>query len=184
MPDPAAPPSQPANAFDPAFLALLRQRDEPAGALEAETGGDWFVEGLSTGGFALYRNWQSWSAGHAPAGIFAAESDALLAAAVRPAMGRDPLFFQDSLPTSDGYFLLRAVRGSREGLRVAGALRHVEEATLPDLNLAAYLARHPQALALILEAGGPGVIETTGEILAVRLGVGWPAPGSGRGRVA
>ncbi len=162
-------PKPPPNAFDPDFLNSLRGKDDPPGALEAEMDGEWFVEAGPTGGYALYRSWQSRIGGHRPVALFTRLEDALLAAAVRPAAGRDPLFVQDLEPTDDGYFLLRALIDSLRPPSVVGALSHLEDSMLTALNLAAWLARHPLALALILEAGGPTTIQMTGEILHFRL---------------
>jgi hypothetical protein len=159
----------PPNAFDPDFLGVLRRKDDPPGALEAEMDGEWFVEANPTGGYALYRSWQSRVQGHRPVALFSRIEDALLAAAVRPAAGRDPLFVQDTEPTGDGYFLLRALLSPLRPPAVVGALSHLEDSMLAALNLAAWLARHPLALALILEAGGPTTIQMTGEILHFRL---------------
>ncbi len=160
----------PQNAFDPDFLARLGARDDPPGALEAEMDGEWFVESLSAGGFALYRSWQSRKSGHRPAALFTRLENALLAAAVRPAVGRDPLFTQETEPTADGYYLVRTLLEAGRPHAVVGALAHLEDPMLAALNLAAWLARHPLALALILEAGGQTVIQMTGEILHFRLG--------------
>src|SRR5262245_9905200 len=184
MPDPMPPlesfeSPDPPNAFAPSFLAELATRDEPGGALEAETDGEWFVATLSAGRHALYRSWQSWAAGHVPPALFARLEDALLAAAIRPAIGRDPRFFLDPSPTADGFHLLHLARTPEEGPTLVGALRHREDAMLRALDLATWLARHPLAMALILEVGGPGAIRTTGEILdfrvrtAGRRGAGW-----------
>jgi hypothetical protein len=165
-------PKPPPNAFDPDFLAGLGDKDDPPGAVEAEMDGEWFVETDSTGGYALYRSWQSRIHGHRPVALFSRLEDALLAAAVRPAAGRDPLFVQDTEPTADGYFLLRALLDPLRPPAVIGALSHREDSMLAALNLAAWLARHPLSLALILEAGGPTVIQMTGEILHFRLAGG------------
>ncbi len=178
MSDPLFP--TPQNAFDPDFLARLGARDDPPGALEAEMDGEWFVESLSSGGYALYRSWQSRENGHRPAALFTRLEDALLAAAIRPAVGRDPLFFQETEPTADGYYLVRTQSDPERPHAVIGALAHLEDPMIAALNLAAWLARHPLALALILEAGGQTVIQMTGEILHFRLG----AAGSGMPRQA
>lgn len=165
-------PKLPPNAFDPDFLDGLQSKDDPPGAVEAEMDGEWFVEADSTGGYALYRSWQSRIRGHRPVALFTRLQDALLAAAVRPATGREPLLFQDTEPTADGYFLLRALLDPFQPPAVVGALAHLEDSMLAALNLASWLARHPLALALILEAGGPTTIQMTGEILHFRLAGG------------
>ncbi len=171
MPD-ADDPARPKNAFDPHFLGGLESHDDPPGALEAEMDGEWFIEVDPAGGYALFRSWQSRVEGHRPVALFTRLEDALLAAAVRPAAGRDPLFVQDTEPTGDGYFLVRALLDPLRPPAVVGGLSHREDSMLGALNLAAWLARHPLALALILEAGGPTVIQMTGEILHFRLAKG------------
>ncbi len=125
MSDPLFP--TPQNAFDPDFLARLGARDDPPGALEAEMDGEWFVESLSSGGYALYRSWQSRENGHRPAALFTRLEDALLAAAIRPAVGRDPLFFQETEPTADGYYLVRTLSDPERPHAVIGALAHLED---------------------------------------------------------
>jgi hypothetical protein len=76
------------RVFTPEVLERLRERDEPAIAIEAELEGPWQVERPpGGGGWGVYRRGEV-EAGELPFCRFADRHLALLAAAVLPALGR------------------------------------------------------------------------------------------------
>lgn len=115
-PSPATPPTSPSsdraarNAFTREFLARLDDSAEPDGAHEAHVAGPWSVRPVpyqGGTGFALLRDWERLEDGDDPYAIFRHRETAVLAAAVLPATGRDPLFRLHSEPDTLG-FPLRA----------------------------------------------------------------------------
>ncbi|HEV7671275.1 MAG TPA: hypothetical protein VGS22_22385 [Thermoanaerobaculia bacterium] len=152
----------PANAFDESFLTELDRSDEPLSAAEAEAAGPWHVEELSLRGV------ESWGVFHAAAGPergghpvarFERRELALLAAAVIPATGRDPLLRLEPDDSSAG-FTLRGPSGEVEGY-----LRHFDQPLEEALHVAAYLTRSPASLALLLEAAGSCALRDAGRLL-------------------
>src|SRR5258708_29588524 len=99
------------NAFTADFLSSLDEIGEPDGAHEADVAGPWVVVPVprrSGAGFAVLREWESLEAGDVPYAVFRRREIALLAAAVLPATGREPLFRLDTEPAADGFALLTA----------------------------------------------------------------------------
>lgn len=152
----------PANAFDESFLTELDRSDEPISAAEAETAGPWRVEELNR------RGAESWGVFHAalgsergghPVARFERRELALLAAAVLPATGRDPLLRLDPDDSSAG-FALHGPNGEIEGY-----LRHFDQPLEEALHVAAYLTRSPASLALLLEAAGSSALRDAGRLL-------------------
>ncbi len=169
-PSPAPPRSS--NAFAPEYLERLSEQDEADDALEAELDGEWRVEALRGGGFAVYRSWESESFGDAPIAHFEAEAEALLYAAVLPSLGRDPYFALEAERSPARLFT--AGRGGH--CRPVATLRHANDAAVAALHVATYLARHPTALASLLAAAGPIAIEIVGAILERRKARAEPPP--------
>ncbi len=98
------------NAFSSHFLERLDRLPEPDGAHEAWTAGPWAVAPvvyLGSPGFALFRQGESLADGDSPHAIFRRRQTALLAAAVLPSSGRDPLYHLQTEPDPAG-FPLRA----------------------------------------------------------------------------
>ncbi len=98
------------NAFTADFLSSLDEIGEPDGAHEADVAGPWVVVPVpprSGAGFAVLREWESLEAGDVPYAVFRRREIALLAAAVLPATGREPLFHLATDPGPAG-FPLRA----------------------------------------------------------------------------
>jgi hypothetical protein len=158
----------PPNAFSPEFLDGLREQDDVLTADEATYAGPWKVEALEEGGYAVLRSWESVESGFSPFAVFTDRETALLATAILPAVGREPLFLLDEAAGPDGY-ALRAVVGER-GVQVVGRLQLFDTAAVQGLHLAQYLARSPEALACLLEATGPESERRVGEILFRQLG--------------
>jgi hypothetical protein len=170
------------NAFTADFLNRLDEAGEPDGAHEADAAGPWAVRPVSYRGgtgFALLREWESLEAGDVPCAIFRRREAALLAAAVLPATGREPLFRLDTEPDADGFPLLACpAAGDASGARAAGAaqaslpaghLRDFDESLAGALHVAAALVRSPTALARLLEAAGHVALEQAGRILDRRI---------------
>jgi hypothetical protein len=99
----------PRNAFTADFLSRLDEIAEPDGAHEADAAGPWTIRPVPYGGgtgFGLLREWESLGAGDVPYAVFRQRETALLAAAVLPATGREPLFRLDTEPDAAGFPLL------------------------------------------------------------------------------
>jgi hypothetical protein len=188
----------PRNAFTGDFLARLDELVEPDGAREADLAGPWVIRPVpyrGGTGFALLREWEGIKdgdeggdpAGDVPFAVFRRRETALLAAAVLPATGREPLFRLDTEPDARG-FPLRASgapcprqdrRLEGEGdvagpppaappadpANLVGHLRDFDEGLADALQVAAALVRSPVALARLLEAAGYVALEQAGRIL-------------------
>jgi hypothetical protein len=188
------------NAFTAEFLNRLDESGEPEGAHEADVAGPWAIRQvpyLGGSGFALLREWESLEGGDVPYAIFGRREHALLAAAVLPATGREPLFRLATDPDADGFPLQPPAGASRSSgpaaceapasaapsdppqagtaaiLRgheaPAGHLRDFDQDLECALNLAASLVRSPVSLARLLEAAGPVALEQVGRILHRRI---------------
>ena len=158
-------PRTPRNAFSPLFLRRFDELDEPITSLEADTSGPWSVEPVSGLGFGVFRAGERPSRGFRPAATFADRWLALLAAAVLPGTGRDPLLAlsADSDPGGEGYPLLL------DDGTVVGHAEEFNEALVDAVNVAAGLVRSPLALAFLLEAAGAVALERCGAILDDRI---------------
>ena len=92
---------------------------------------------------------------------------ALVAAAVLPGTGRDPLVRIDKQPDADGVYPL--ILPSPEGGEVVGRLQLFDEALVDALNVAIHLLQAPESLAWLLEAAGAVALERCGAILDERM---------------
>ena len=162
--NPSAHPT-PSNAFRRRFLRRFDERDEPVTALEADMAGPWSVAQLPGEGFGLFRAGEHFSRGFRPAAVFPDRSLALLAAAVLPGTGREPLLSLDGRPDPDGgcYSL------SLDDDTVVGHAEQFDEALVDALNVAISLVRSPLSLAFLLEAAGPTATARCGAILEERI---------------
>ena len=162
--NPSAHPT-PSNAFRRRFLRRFDERDEPVTALEADMAGPWSVVPLPGEGFGLFRAGEHPSRGFRPTAVFPDRSLALLAAAVLPGTGRDPLLSLNGSPEpGSGRYSLRLDDGT-----VVGHSGHFEEDLVDALNVAVALVRSPLSLALLLEAAGPTAVARCGAILDERV---------------
>ncbi len=152
-------PSHPANAFSAEFLRRFEERDEPPTGSEADVAGPWFVEPIPGIGFGLFRAGESLARGFRPAAVFPDRWLALLAAAVLPGTGRDPLLRLDKEPDALGYGV------ALDDGEVVGHFELFDETLLDAVNVAIGLARSPWSLAFLLEAAGPLALERCGAIL-------------------
>ncbi|HVT60617.1 MAG TPA: hypothetical protein VHR45_19745 [Thermoanaerobaculia bacterium] len=187
------------NAFSEEFLRRLDLLAEPEGAHEAVFAGPWEVRSVSHQGgqrFAVVRRWDSPPLGDEAFAVFIHRETALLAAAVLPAVGREPFFRLRSEPESgssspaglgeggarpnhsselgDGS---EAEGGTVAPLRFAllsggeeaGQVREFDEDFAAALHVAAALVRSPEGLANLLEAAGFLALEQAGRILCRRI---------------
>ena len=149
------------NAFSARDLAAVQELDDPPTAHEADTSGPLeLVE--EEGQTALYRAWESGAQGDAPLAVFRRRETALLFQAIWPAVGRNTLYRLADLPAAGGYGL------EEDGQRV-GSLRDFDPGAVLGGHFAAYLARTPLSLALLVEAAGPTAQKHVGRILLARV---------------
>jgi hypothetical protein len=157
------------NAFTTLFLSRLAERDEPPTAGDADVAGPWRIEPVvwrGGQGFGLFRAGESLARGFAPVALFPSRWLALLAAAVLPGTGRDPLLRIDPQADAGGvYPLLLPGRGGEE---VAGQLGLFDEALVDGMNVVIHLLQTPESLAFLLEAAGAVALERCGAILDER----------------
>ncbi len=154
------------NAFADEFLRLFEQEDEPASAAEAEAAGPWKIQPSSTTdgreAFGLWRSGERPEWGDPPTGLFHERATALLAAAVRPFLGRDPYYELGRERWNGGFPLLR------QGEAV-GWIDLFDEDWAFGVNVLERFTRSPEALAALLEAAGPLALERAGRILRLRV---------------
>jgi hypothetical protein len=149
----------PTNAFDEAFLAAIDQLDEPMTAAEAEAAGPWALLAMPGGEWGVFRRGQSPERGDVPVASFRRRETALLAAAVLPGTGRDPLYRLAAEVGSRGYALTGPAG------EVTGYARLFDENLRDALHVVECLVRNPEALARLLEAAGGVTLRETGRIL-------------------
>ena len=162
--DPSIPYSH--NAFAEDFLRRFAREDEPSSASEADFAGPWRVEAAATSdgreAFGVWRLGERPEWGDVPSGLFRERSLALLAAAVRPFVGRDP-FYELGKDNWNGGFPI-----FRQGEAV-GWIALFDEDWAFGLNVLERFARNPAAMALLLDAAGPLALERVGRILRERV---------------
>ena len=156
------------NAFSPAYLARLRERDDVLTAAEAELAGPWKIEPVpgQPGAVALLRVWEDLAIGDPSVAVLWHLETAELLSVLLPAVDREPLFYLEEEATAEGYPLV-AVYGE-QGPQVAGWLDRYEPRWAEALHLLEAIVRSPWALATLLEAAGPGAEEQVGRIRARR----------------
>ncbi len=154
------------NAFAPVFLHTFGQRDEPLSAAEADLAGPWEVRRSRSphaqAPYSVWRQGERAAWGDRPAGEFADESTAVLACALRPHFGVDPLHLLGGRRQARGFPLTR-------GGEPSGWIELFEEGWVAGLNLLERVVRSPEALALVMEAAGPLALERAGRILHERV---------------
>jgi hypothetical protein len=181
----------PRNAFTHDFLTRLDQAGEPDSAREADVTGPWAVRPVAYRGgtgFGLLREWESVEQGDVPYAVFRRREMALLAAAVLPASGREPLFRLRKQPDALGFELDAVDRAGTHPTSAAdgadaadltaaaaapstatGHVREFDEDFAAALHVAAAIVRSPLALARLLEAAGFVAVEQVGRILHRRI---------------
>jgi len=147
------------NAFARAFLKRFEERDEPPTGPEADVAGPWFVEPIPGLGFGLFRAGESLTRGFRPVAVFPDRWLALLAAAVLPGTGRDPLLrlSKEADPEGCGVTL--------DDGAVVGHCELFDEALIDGMNAVVSVIRSPWSLACLLEAAGPLALERCGALL-------------------
>jgi hypothetical protein len=154
------------NAFSEEFLRRFEAEDEPPSAGEADVAGPWGVSPFPTAdgreAFGLWRRGERLEWGDAPAAQFRERATALLAAAIRPFVGREPYYELGKERWNGGFPLLR--HGEP-----AGWLDLFDEDWAFGLNVMERFVRSPEALAILMEAAGPLALERAGRILEERV---------------
>lgn len=149
------------NAFDPKFLNLLEQADEPVGTgHEAELAGPWKVVEMN-GVYGLFETWQSPERGDEPLGEFEDKVVALRFLAAASAAGRNPLF--ELGPRCERGFPVISNR------RIEGYLNISEDRMLEMAHMADFCSRWPPALAALMLSAGSAALRKAGAIVARSL---------------
>jgi hypothetical protein len=158
--------SFPHNAFASEFLNRFHQHDEPESSAEADAAGPWrALPSATADGREAHGVWRAgerpeW--GDPPAALLRDRELALLAAAVRPLVGREPFYCLGTEREPAGFPLLR------QGEAV-GWIDLFDEDWAFGINVLERLARSPQALASVLEAAGPLALERVGRLLGEQI---------------
>ena len=165
------PDSVPTNAFHPEFLKALQVReDSPLAAIEAETRGPWQVIELPPGSgndpeaerWIVLRSWEKPEEVE-PCGTFRYREHALLwAAALEVAARRGTLNI--GLERDDEGHVVEQWT-VEQGCRTIGHLTLWDEPLTAALDVLEALLRCPDALARVLDAGGPYIAELLGRRL-------------------
>ena len=150
---------QPLNAFSPEYIGALRERDEPASAADGDVAGPWRLREREDG-FHVFREWESFEAGHRPVASFKAREDALFFVVALGVAGRSAIFrVRDAGKTGgEGYPL------EREG-ELVGTLRIYRAELVVIAHALASVVRSPVDLSILFDLSGSQVQEMTGEIL-------------------
>jgi hypothetical protein len=130
---------------------------------EAEMAGPWLVEPLPSRGFGLFRAGESPERGFQPFAVFPDRFLALLAAAILPGLGRDPLLQLNPEPSPQGYEI------QLDDGTVVAHLELFDELFVGHMNAVVGLARSPVSLAYVAEAVGATALKRCGAILAERV---------------
>jgi hypothetical protein len=152
------------NAFAASFLRRFAEVDEPPTAGEADTAGPWRIVEIPGEGFGLFREGESLQRGYLPAAVFADRSLAVVAAAVLPGTGREPMLRLSNQPDEDGFYAVTLEDGT-----VVGRFHLYDQPLLDAMNGALQVIRLPGSLAYLNEAAGPVTLVRCGAILDERL---------------
>jgi hypothetical protein len=118
----------------------------------------------------VLRVWEDLAEGDRSRAVFEEEEAARLCAVALPLLGREPLFHLGEEAGEHGFPVL--VLDGERGLRECGALALYEPDLVSALQLLQRLIRSPAALAVLIEAAGPGALAQVGRILARHWEVG------------
>jgi hypothetical protein len=155
--------SKPSNGFIPQVLRWLSEREpEPSITLEAEVAGPWKIVPLEAVGFGLFQVGESPEAGDHPACTLTTYENSLLAAAILPGTGREPLYHLDPEETPQGFTL------ESEG-EVVGHLPLYRPAVAEALHVVGCVLRSPAALSRVLLASSAPALDRAGRALIARL---------------
>ena len=152
----------PHNAFAAEFLDRFHEQDEPSTSAEADAAGPWRTLPSQTAdereAHGIWRQGERPEWGDFPSALMRERAMALLAAAVRPLVGGDPLYLLGTEREAEGFPLL--LHGE-----AVGWLDLFDEDWAFGINVVDRLTRSPQALAAVLEAAGPLALERVGRLL-------------------
>ena len=121
--------------------------------------------------WAVVRRAEPIAEGGRAAALYRRRSEALLAAAVLPAVPQPSPYHLADRPKRLGYplHLHRHHIGHLSRLGEGEAAAERRDVLLSHLHLARYLVANPEALALLLEAAGPEALPVLGRALARRV---------------
>jgi hypothetical protein len=157
--------SKPFTVFTMEYLRWRSEHgDEPRTSSEAETAGPWWIVPLLDGTHGLFRCGER-PLSDTPTFVFKDREDALLASAVLPSVGRDPLYRIRPEETPKGFAI------ESEGAVVGHSLLFNEDVAAA-LHVASCLLRSPLSLARLLEAAGGQTLDHAGKILLGGAGEG------------
>lgn len=176
----------PASAFAEPFLEKLRLAlrvleeqtvcAAPATEAEALLAGPLTVEEIRVAepgppAWAVVRRAEPVADGGRAAALYRYRSEALMAAAVLPAVARPCPYHLSDHPKRLGYPLHAFNRhiGHLSRLGQGEAAAQHRDAFLSHLHLARHFVTHPEALAHLLEAAGPEALPVLGRALARRI---------------
>jgi len=176
----------PSNAFSEPFLEKLRlalrlleersHRAAPATSAEALLSGSLAVEEVRTSesappAWAVVRRSEPVAEGGWAVAVYRYRSEALLAAAVLPAVAKASPYHLADKPKRLGYALHvhRHHVGHVARLGAGPAAAERRDVLTSHLHLARHLVANPEALALLLEAAGPEALPVLGRALARRV---------------
>ncbi len=123
-------------------------------------------------GFGLFRVGESLARGFAPTAVFPSRWLALLAAAILPGTGKDPLLLLSK--EADGVYPVTLAGGgdgdggNDGGDGPVGVFQLFEEKATDAMNVLIHLLQSPESLAYVLEAAGSAALERCGAILDER----------------
>lgn len=126
--------------------------------------GPWFIEEIPDRGFGLFRAGEGAARGFKPAAVFPDRWLALLAKAVLPGTGRDPMLSLRKEADSEDYAI------TLDDGAVVGNFELFDKGLLDGMNVAAALLRSPESLGCLLEAAGGIALERCGAILDAGIG--------------
>jgi hypothetical protein len=152
----------PLNAFATEYLAAAREQEDSASTLEAETSGPLKLE-ESEGRFALLNSWESLEQGDVPQAVLYNRETALAFQSIWPAVGRSRILWTAREGGPDGFAV------EQEAAGVVGRLKNFLPEASFAAHVAAYLARTPYQLSLLVDAAGPEAQRILGRILAERV---------------
>ena len=112
------------NAFTASFLGHMAERDEPLTAGDADVAGPWRIEPILGHGFGLFRVGESLARGFTPTAVFPSRWLALLAAAILPGTGKDPLLLLSKEADADGVY---PVTSPAEGTETAAMMAAMDQ---------------------------------------------------------
>ena len=144
---------KPLTAFSEEYLAALREKDEPPSAPDGDVVGPWVVREHGDK-FCLFREWESFEAGHTPMAEFTNREDALIFVAALRAIAAPPAY-RVRTPSSPGS---ASCEVEKEG-EVVGRFAYRREELLVAAHVLVRLTAAPADMAMLLDLSGSQVQE-------------------------